>query len=73
MFSAFGWQDLLPLGKGAWQTIELCALSGILGVFCGLILGLARTSPSRVARWISSIYISCIRGIPILVSRGVSL
>ncbi|MDQ6754235.1 MAG: amino acid ABC transporter permease [Actinomycetota bacterium] len=67
MFRAFGWQDLIPLAKGAWLTIQLCAVSGILGIFFGLILGLARTSPSRIARWISTIYISCVRGIPILV------
>ena len=60
-------QDLVPLVEGAWLTIQLCAVSGVLGVIFGLILGIARTSPSKIARWISTIYISCVRGIPVLV------
>lgn len=67
VFRAFDWQDLIPLAKGAWLTIQLCAMSGILGIIFGLILGIARTSPSRIARWISTVYISCVRGVPILV------
>lgn len=67
MFRPFDWQDLVPLIEGAWLTIQLCAVSGILGVIFGLVLGIARTSPSRTARWISTIYISCVRGIPVLV------
>lgn len=67
MFRPFEWQDLVPLIEGAWLTIQLCTVSGILGVIFGLVLGIARTSPSRTARWISTIYISCVRGIPVLV------
>ena len=67
MFRPFDWQDLVPLVEGAWLTIQLCTVSGILGVIFGLVLGIARTSPSRTARWISTIYISCVRGIPVLV------
>lgn len=67
MFRPFDWQDLMPLAEGAWLTIQLCAVSGILGVIFGLVLGIARTSPSRTARWISTVYISCVRGIPVLV------
>lgn len=67
MFDAFGPEHLLPLVKGALWTIVLCVTSGIIGSVAGMILGLARTSPSRIARWISSIYINLIRGIPILV------
>lgn len=67
MFDGFGWQYLLPLGKGALWTLALCATSGVLGSLLGLVLGLAETSPSRLARWISSIYVNAIRGIPLLV------
>lgn len=67
MFRAFDWQDVIPLLKGAWLTIQLCAVSGVLGIIFGVILGVARTSPSKIARWISTIYITCVRGIPILV------
>jgi polar amino acid transport system permease protein len=67
MFEAFGPEHLLPLLKGAVWTIVLCVISGVIGSVAGMILGLARTSPSRIARWISGIYINLIRGIPILV------
>lgn len=67
MFEGFGWQYLLPLAKGVLWTIALCLTSGILGSVLGLALGLARTSPSRVARWVSAIYVNAIRGIPLLV------
>ena len=67
MFEAFGPEHLLSLLKGAVWTIVLCVISGVIGSIAGMILGLARTSPSRIARWISAIYINLIRGIPILV------
>lgn len=67
MFEAFGWDDLVPLLNGAVLTIGLCLTSGVIGSILGVILGLARTSPSRIARWISAIYINIVRGIPILV------
>jgi polar amino acid transport system permease protein len=67
MFEAFGPEHLLPLLTGAVWTIVLCAISGVIGSIAGMILGLARTSPSRIARWISAVYINLIRGIPILV------
>jgi polar amino acid transport system permease protein len=67
MFEAFGWKDLVPLANGALLTIGLCLTSGVIGSIFGLILGLARTSPSSIARWISAIYINIVRGIPILV------
>lgn len=67
MFETFGWDDLLPLAKGALLTIVLCVTSGVIGSIAGMVLGLARTSPSRIARWISAVYVNIIRGIPILV------
>lgn len=67
MFEAFGWQHLLPLAKGAVLTIALSASAGLVGSILGMILGLARTSPNRIARWISAIYVGFVRGIPLLV------
>jgi polar amino acid transport system permease protein len=67
MFEGFGWQYMLPLGKAALWTIALCVTSGVAGSALGLILGLAETSPSRIARWISTVYVNIIRGIPLLV------
>ena len=56
MFEAFGPEHLLPLFKGALWTIVLCVISGVIGSVAGMILGLARTSPSRIARWISDVH-----------------
>lgn len=67
MFEPFGWQHLLPLAKGAILTIALSVSAGLVGSILGMVLGLARTSPSRIARWISAIYVGFIRGIPLLV------
>lgn len=67
MLRAFGWHDLEPLFKGALWTIALCLTSGTVGTVVGLVLGLAATSPSRVARWISRIYVNVVRGIPLLI------
>lgn len=67
MFEGFSWDYLLPLARGAMSTIALCVVSGTLGSVLGLILGLAQTSPSRAARWISGIYVNAVRGVPLLV------
>jgi polar amino acid transport system permease protein len=64
---SFGWQDLEALLRGALWTLALCVTSGILGTVLGLVLGLAATSPSRVARWVAHIYVYVIRGIPLLI------
>jgi len=67
MLREFGWQDLEPLFRGALWTIALCMSSGFIGTVVGLVLGLAATSPSRVARWVSTIYVNIVRGIPLLI------
>lgn len=67
MIEDFGWQHLVPLAEGALATLVLCLVAGIAGSILGLILGIAKASPSRIARWISSIYVNLIRGVPLLV------
>ncbi|MEO6881403.1 MAG: amino acid ABC transporter permease [Mycobacteriaceae bacterium] len=67
MLRSFEWQDLESLGRGALWTLALCATSGVIGTILGAILGLAATSPSRIARWVAGIYVYFIRGIPLLV------
>ncbi|WP_375000047.1 amino acid ABC transporter permease [Aeromicrobium sp. CTD01-1L150] len=67
MLDDFGAENLPPLLNGALLTVFLVATSGFLGTVIGLALGLARTSPSRVARVLSLVYISFIRGQPVLI------
>ena len=53
--------------RGTEFTVVVCAISGVIGSIVGLVFGTARTSPSRVARALSAVYINFIRGVPPLV------
>jgi polar amino acid transport system permease protein len=67
MLRSFNANDLEALFRGALWTLALCATSGVLGTIIGLVLGLAATSPSRIARAIATAYVYFIRGIPLLI------
>ena len=67
MLRSFNWLDLVSLLHGAVWTIVLCVTAGVAGTLLGLLLGIASTSPSRIARWVASSYVLLIRGIPLLV------
>ena len=67
MLRSFNLHDLEPLLRGALWTLALCVTSGTLGTAFGLVLGLAATSPSKAARWISSAYVNLVRGVPLLI------
>ncbi|SHE33408.1 amino acid ABC transporter membrane protein, PAAT family [Seinonella peptonophila] len=53
--------------EGAWLTIELTVISLILALIVGLFIGLGRISRNRIIYRICSIYVSIIRGTPLLV------
>lgn len=67
MLRSFNLSDLESLLRAALWTLALCATSGVLGTLVGLVLGLAATSPSRIARAIATIYVYVVRGIPLLI------
>lgn len=67
MLRSFNVGDLEALFRGALWTLALCATSGVLGTIAGLVLGLAATSPSRIARAVATAYVYFIRGIPLLI------
>jgi polar amino acid transport system permease protein len=52
---------------GLILTLQISALSIILGVIIGLITGLARLSSSPAPKWLAIGYIELIRGTPLLV------
>ena len=64
---SFNFLDFESLLRGALWTIVLCVTAGVAGTVLGLVLGIAATSPSRIARWVASSYVLVIRGIPLLV------
>ncbi len=60
-----GWPDLL---HGAIVTVEITAISLVLGCFLGLLVGLGRLDRSKRLRYgICTAYVTFIRGTPLLV------
>ena len=55
------------LYQGAILTVQLSAVSVLMGLILGSILGLARISSIKPLRLISSAYVEFIRGTPLLV------
>ncbi|MEP0868983.1 ABC transporter permease subunit [Trichocoleus desertorum AS-A10] len=53
--------------QGALITLQLTALSVLLGLIGGTLMGLARLSASRPLRWFARAYIDFFRGTPLLV------
>jgi L-cystine transport system permease protein len=60
--------SLLPLVKGAiLYTIPLSIISFIIGIILAILTALARLSSIKIFRAIAGIYVSIIRGTPLLV------
>ena len=53
--------------RGLWVTLEVTALSAVLGLLCGVVLALARLSRNPVLRTISWVYIWLFRSVPLIV------
>lgn len=61
---ASNWSDL---ARGLGQTLVLTLISFAIALVLGTILGLFNASPNKVLNAISSIYITIMRGIPLIV------
>ncbi|MDZ5472197.1 ABC transporter permease subunit [Bacillus sp. 31A1R] len=60
--------SFLPLLKGAFTfTISLSLISFAIGLVLAIFTALARTSTIKPLNWIARIYVSIIRGTPLLV------
>ncbi|GAC70490.1 ABC transporter permease subunit [Gordonia soli] len=60
--------NLWPMAKATITvTIPLAAISFLIGLVIALGVALARLSANRVLSWLASVYISIIRGTPLLV------
>lgn len=60
--------DSLPeLLQGALVTIQLTAITVVVGIMLGSVIGILRQSPSLPLRWAARTYIDFFRGTPLLV------
>ncbi|MFC0272120.1 amino acid ABC transporter permease [Metabacillus herbersteinensis] len=60
--------SLLPLVKGAlYYTLPLTLISFVIGIILAILTALARISSTTVLQMIARIYVSIIRGTPLLV------
>jgi polar amino acid transport system permease protein len=60
-----GWGDLL---RGAFVTVEITAVSLLLGCVLGLLIGIGRLNPRRrIVHAVCTAYVAAIRGTPLLV------
>jgi len=53
--------------RGLWVTLEVTALSAVLGLLGGVVLALARLSHNPVLRAVSWVYIWLFRSVPLIV------
>ena len=53
--------------EGIWYTLLISILSMLIGLVIGFFLALARPSPLKIMQWPARLYISFMRGVPILV------
>jgi polar amino acid transport system permease protein len=67
MFTSFDGPDLLLILQGTVVTLQICALSVLLGGVLGLVFGVLATAPIAPLRWISGIWVGAIRGVPVLL------
>lgn len=53
--------------RGALVTIQIALCSGFIGTCLGTLLALAENSKSKILQWLVTIYITVIRGTPMLI------
>lgn len=60
-------KNLQRLFEGLFVTVEIAFISIIIGSILGVIIGLSRTTKSKVVRFINKVYLEAFRIIPTLV------
>ena len=61
------WQAMPLLLTGAGVTVQITALSVMIGIVIGLFVGIARISTYRIIHLIAAVYVDFLRGTPLLV------
>ncbi|MET4640195.1 amino acid ABC transporter permease [Mycetocola sp. 2940] len=59
--------QLAGLLNGAVWTLALCSSAGIAGTAFGFVLGLGQTSSRAILRWPAVVYVTVVRGVPVLL------
>ncbi|PLX46036.1 MAG: ABC transporter permease [Deltaproteobacteria bacterium] len=62
----YSW-EMGPLTLGIWTTLWISAVSGVLGLFLGIVFGLCRISKNPCLSGFAALYVELIRGTPLLV------
>ncbi|MGF9645276.1 amino acid ABC transporter permease [Paenibacillus sp. MABNS29] len=65
------WENVPFLLKGAYYTLYITIVSMFFGLILGLVVAVARLKGSRPVRWLARMYVSIIRGTPVLVQIAV--
>jgi His/Glu/Gln/Arg/opine family amino acid ABC transporter permease subunit len=55
------------LAEGTLVTLYVSFFAGIIGTFCGIVLGLLSLSNIKPIEWIVRIYVDFVRGTPLLI------
>ncbi|UCU97918.1 amino acid ABC transporter permease [Acidovorax radicis] len=63
----FGFSEFLFIVQAAQWTLALSAMAFVGGSLLGLVVALSRTSESRVARWVATLFIQVFQGTPLLL------
>ncbi len=63
----FLWRFKDALALGLLTTLKLTLVCVVLGCALGFLISLARTSPNRLLRSISNVYVEFFRGTPVLI------
>jgi cystine transport system permease protein len=65
------WENVPFLLKGAYYTLYITIVSMFFGLIIGLVVAVARLKGNRPVRWLARMYVSIIRGTPVLVQIAV--
>ena len=60
-------ENVLFLGKGALLSVVIAAISLTIGLILGTLGAMGRTSKHILPRFLSNIYVTIIRGTPLLL------
>lgn len=61
------WQNLPTLLRGLWLTLQIALISCSIGICLGTLFGLGQVRGPIIVQWLITLYVTIIRGIPMLI------